>query len=438
MSTHSSPFRRKGVLPFLTGSFVGNTGTEITGIALPLVAITLLDASNAWVATIEAVAAIVMLVIALPIGLLVDRINRRRLLVGSNLLGAVLVGLVPLLWVTGNLTIAWVLVVAVTLQVLGSLTDVATDTVVPALVPDTEIDKVNGAYASSRSVAEVGGAGFGGALISLFGLFAGLVANAFAFIISAALMLRLPKAALNPPAPELEAPSEQQRLTLAQRASRGWSEFTAGFRVYRTNRRLGLILASSVTSNVFSTMAGTVEFLFLVRSLEVAPWGVGVAVSITAVGGIVGGLINAPLVRLFGPIRIMVITQLVINIPILLLPLAFPGAGVFFYLVGWFFYAMSSVVYASAVITYRQRAVPGALLGRVGATSRWINSLAIGASAVATAVVLTMVDLWPVVLVSSIGIYASGFWLLNRHFLHPEHDESVPTGASSIRDQTAP
>ncbi|WP_164742770.1 MFS transporter [Brevibacterium linens] len=420
MSPIQGPFRRRGVFSFLGGSFIGNTGTEISGIALPLVAITLLEASNAWVATIEAVAAIVMLVVALPIGLLVDRTNRRRLLVGTYLVGAVFASLIPFLWITGHLTIAWVLLVAVGLQVFDSLADVTTDTVVPALVPDAEMDKVNGAYASSRSVAEVGGAGIGGGLISVFGLFAGLISNTVAFIVSAILMLRLPKETLDPTTSKLLQTAPRIRPSRSKRIAHGLSEFLGGFSVYRANRRLGLILVSSVTSNVFSTMAGAVEFLFLVRVLEVPAWGVGVVVSFTAVGGIVGGVINAPLVRIFGPVRIMVITQLVINLPILLLPFAFPGIGLSFYIAGWFFYAMSSVVYASAVITYRQRVVPTNLLGRVGATSRWINSLAVGGSAALTAVALTTIEIWPVVLASSVGIYVSGFWLLNRHFLRPD------------------
>lgn len=426
MKPENAGFKRRGVLPFLGGSFISNTGTEITGIALPLVAITLLDASNVWVATIEAVAAIVMLVVALPIGILVDRVNRRKLLTGGNLLGAVLVGLVPLLWVTGHLTIAWVLVVAVALQVLAALIDVTTDTVVPALVLDHEIDRVNGAYASSRSVAEVGGGGVGGLLISIFGLFAGLVADAVSFVVAAILMFRLPKASLDPVQDPTDIRAEKSEpTTLAERSKFLWSEFIAGFKIYAANRRLGLILASSITSNVFSTIAGAVEFLFLIRVLEVPAWGVGLAVSVTAVGGILGGFVNAPLVRIFGPIRVMVITQLVINLPILLLPLAFPGIGVGFYLVGWFFYAMSSVVYASAVISYRQRAVPTGMLGRVGATSRWLNSLAIGAAAIATVGVLAVADIRFVVLISSVGIYLSGFWLLNRHFLKPDPEELV-------------
>lgn len=426
MKPENAGFKRRGVLPFLGGSFISNTGTEITGIALPLVAITLLDASNVWVATIEAVAAIVMLVVALPVGILVDRVNRRRLLTGGNLLGAVLVGLVPLLWVTGHLTIAWVLVVAVALQVLAALIDVTTDTVVPALVLDHEIDRVNGAYASSRSVAEVGGGGFGGLLISIFGLFAGLVADAVSFVVAAILMFRLPKASLNPVGDPTDTRAEPSAPSmLAERSKFLWSEFIAGFKIYAANRRLGLILASSITSNVFSTIAGAVEFLFLIRVLDVPAWGVGLAVSVTAVGGILGGFVNAPLVRIFGPIRVMVITQLVFNLPILLLPLAFPGIGVGFYLVGWFFYAMSSVVYASAVISYRQRAVPTGMLGRVGATSRWLNSLAIGAAAIATVGLLAIADIRFVVLISSVGIYLSGFWLLNRHFLKPDPEKRV-------------
>lgn len=412
------PWRRRGLVPFLTGSFVSNVGTEITGIALPLVAITLLNASNAWVATIEATAAIVMLVVALPVGVLVDRINRKSIMVAANLLGAGLVISIPLLWTLDHLTVLWLLIAAVALQVLGAVHDVATDTVMPAIVPNRYLDKTNGFYASSRSVAEVGGAGIGGIIISAFGLFAGMVADGVSFLISAVLISRLPKRALQPEPDEAEAddPTGSHSGSL-KRLGR---DFLVGFRVYWNDNRLRLILASSVTSNVFSTVAATVEFLFLIRQLQVPAWGVGLAVSVTAVGGLLGGVLNDFFVKRLGPVRVMVFTQLVLNIPVLLIPLAFPGVGVGFYVIGWFFYAMSSVVYASAVITYRQRVVPRNMLGRVGATSRWINSFAIGAAAVGTAIILVTVPIWPVVLVSSIGIYASGFWLLNHHFLRAD------------------
>lgn len=433
--TAQNTLRLRGVRPFLVSSFTANTGTEISGIIIPLVAITVLEASNAWVATIEAVAAIVMLVIALPIGLIVDRQNRRRLLISSYLLGAFLIALIPVLWFFGALTVVWLLVAAVALQVLGVLSDLVTDTVVPSLVPNGQMDKVNGIYASSRSVAEVGGAGLGGALISAFGLFAGLLINAATFLFSALLAFRLPPEKFEGVQAENETAVKPTK-DIKSRAKQIAADVGAGFTFYLQKPRLRLILASSVTSNVFSTVAGTVEFLYLIRVLEVPAWGVGVAVGVTAVGGILGGLCNSFFVRLFGSVRVMLVTQLVLNVPILLLPLAFPGIGVVYYLAGWFFYSFSSVIYASAVITYRQRVVPLNMLGRVGAASRWINSLAIAGAAIVTAATLTSVEIWPVVLVSSVGIYASGFWLLNRHFWQnsPEDTElSLRRGGESSR-----
>lgn len=422
MIPQASALRTRGVYPFLSASFISNVGTEISGIALPLIAITLLGASNAWIASIDAATAVALLIVALPIGVLTDRVNRRSILFCADISAAILVSAVLLLWGFGHLTIGIVLALVVSIQILGSLHDVAAGTVAPALVSDRNLDRVNSVYASSRSVAEISGSGFGGLLLSTCGLYAGLIADALSFFVSAGVLLRLPRNALNPTPNTPPTRGNRDRGSITVHATRMTREFLIGFRIYWSNPRLRLLLASSVTSNAFSTVAGAVEFLYLIRELEVPAWGVGLAVCVTAVGGVFGGLVYGFLVRTLGPIRIVVFTQLVLNVPILLLPLAFPGLGVIFYVVGWFFYSMSSVVYGSAVLSFSQRAVPREALGRLGATSQWINSLAIGTAAIATAVALTCIGLRLVVLISSIGIYVSGFWLLNRHFLVSNRD----------------
>lgn len=408
----------QGFRPFLTASVVSNVGTEITGIALPLVAITLLNASNSWVAVIEGASSVALMLVGLQIGLLVDRRNKRTLLITSDLIGAATIASIPILWLTGSLNTVWVLLAAVILAIAGNLHDVASDTVMPSIVPRKDLGRANGVYASSRSVAEVSGAGIGGIIISGVGLFAGLIMDALSFVASAVLLMRLPHAVLGSTHNKAE-PEETIRATTVQGLKSSWKDMIEGFTIYKQDVRLRYILGSSLTSNIFSTMAGMVELLFLIRVLEVPAWGVGLAVSVTAVGGIMGGVMNNWLLSKLGPHKIMAFSQLVLNAPILLLPFAFSGIGVTFYVIAWFFYSLSSVIYASAVITYRQTIVPEQLLGRVGATSRWINSVAIAGTAAVTAILLLEVSILTIVTVSSVGIYISGFWLLNKHFLQP-------------------
>ncbi|MGH8791070.1 MAG: MFS transporter [Stackebrandtia sp.] len=394
----------RGVRPLIGATAISNVGTEISGVAIPIMAIVVLQASNTWVAMLEVALYVGMLLFTLPIGLVADRFDRKKLMIGADLFCMAAVASAPILWAVGHLTIALLLLVVVAVGVFSTVHDVCSETVVPDVVDDDALATCNGAINTSRSVSEVAGPGAGGLIVSGVGAVAGLVVDAVSFLVSALLLTRVP-VKTRPRAP---APRPTVRQTCRDVAD--------GFGVYRSDRRLLRLLAVSTTSNFFSTMAGTVEVLFLVRELHVRPWGVGAAFALTAVGGVVGGLLLSPLLRLVGPVRIIVVSQLALSAPILLLPLATEGWGVSFYLIGWFFYSLSSVIYVSAVVTYRQRTAPRELLGRAGATSRWFGGIAAALGAVAAAGMLSVWDISTAVLISSVGIYASGVWLCSRVF----------------------
>ncbi|QFZ16217.1 MFS transporter [Saccharothrix syringae] len=409
----SRPWTHRGVPPLVGSVTISSVGTEISGVALPLIAITVLQASDTWVAALEAAAYVCMLLFTLPIGLLADRLDRKRVLVSADLVCAATITAVPVLWALDLLNLGVVLAVAAVLGFFTTLHAVCAETIMPDVVPDGVLDSANGLLNTARSVSSVGGPGLGGLIVSALNVFAGLLVDAVSFLVSAVLLARVPVRPRAPVARERRGPRGIAR------------DLAAGFTAVRSDERLLRLLATSTTSNLFATMAGTVEVLFLVRELRVAPWGVGAAYSVTAVGGVVGGLVFGRLRRRFGPVRVIVVSQLLLSAPVLLLPLATPGAGVAFYLVGWFWYALSSVVYATAVVTYRQRTVPRELLGRVGAVGRWFTGIAATAGAAGAAVLVGVWDVRTAVLVSSAGVYASGAWLLAGVFLS-RADEHAP------------
>lgn len=418
-----------GVRRLIASATISNIGTEVTSIALPLIAISVLAASDFEVAALSSLVFIGLLLVGLPVGVVADRYDRRKLMVAADGVSCVVVTATVVLGFSGHLSIMMLFLTALALSVTATLHDVCSDTVMPDLVPRTRLDDANGLMATFRSLGEVSGPGLGGALISAFGVFAALVVDAISFLVSMVLLARLPTLQ-RPAAPsgvKLESEPAQQQLWRGtwQAVVGQLSAIGEGFQVYRHEPRLLRILATTTTSNFFSTMAGTVEILFLVRILQVPAWAVGVAFSLTAVGGLVGGVLLGPLRRRVGSLRILLVSQLVLAAPILLVPLARPGIGVTLYVVGWFAYSLSSVIYAASVITYRQKTVPRDVLGRASATSRWLG----GSAAVLGALTATaLVPFWGVtvlVVLSSIGIYASGFWLLSALFLRSSADEIV-------------
>jgi MFS family permease len=410
------PWNYRGIPPLVGAVTISGIGTEITAVALPLIAINVLRLGDIWVSALEAIAFVAVLLFPLPVGMIADRCNRKVAMIAADLCSFAVLSCLLILWFIGQLQLTFLMAGVLGLGFFQLLNELCSETVMPDVVPDNALDSCNGLLTTFRSVASVAGPGFGGVLISALNAFAGLVVDATSFLLSALMLSRVPLSNTSPK-PEVHEHRGAQRIR---------SDLAAGFSVVRSDERLMRILGSSATSNLFSTMAGVVEVLFLVRVLHVEPWGVGAAFSVTAIGGIAGGLILGRLRRRFGPIRIITVTQLLLSAPILLPPLATPGPGIALYLFGWFFYALSSVIYATAVVTYRQRTVPRQLLGRVSAVGRWINGIAMTVGAAAAAVMVGVWGIRTVVLVSSIGIYVSSAWLLSPAFFSRADDVLSP------------
>lgn len=409
--------KRPGVRSFYSALAVSNTGTEISSVAIPLVAIQYLALPDSWVAAIGAAEAIALMCAALPLGLAVDRFNRRTLVIISNMGGAIAILSIPFLAYFGALNFWGLLAAALAVKVLGALFDLASRPIIPRIVPEHQLDSANGVYGSVRSTSEVSGAGIGGILFSHLGVFSGFLVNALSFVVSAVLLARLPKRPFSPTTSNKgeDSRSDPHREG-RKRLLASLHEAVRGFSVVRSNVRLARLFGASVTSNMFSVVLGITEIIFLIRVVQVPAWSVGLFMGVPAIGGIIGGLLNGMIVRAVGNIRILLVSQFILSSPILLLPLAGPGVQAFWYIIAWFFYSVSSVIYGAAVGSLIQRLVPDDLRGRVGAASMWINSVCVSLSTIAGTALLAASDLRTLVIIGAVGVYASAFWLLHPAF----------------------
>jgi MFS family permease len=125
-------------------------------------------------------------------GALADRFERRGLLVALDCACA-LVALLPLL-VRGSSSI-WLIYVAVVLLQAGACAyNPAQSAYVPNLVPDDLLESANAAYASMRDIGMFAGPALATGILSLWGPAAAFLGNALSFVISAGLLLTLPRA----------------------------------------------------------------------------------------------------------------------------------------------------------------------------------------------------------------------------------------------------
>ncbi|MEU2638366.1 MFS transporter [Micromonospora fulviviridis] len=110
-------------------------GTRISGVAVPLLAAGVLDATVFQVSLLTFLAWLPYLFFSLPAGMLADRVDQRRLMIGCDLGRAALLLSVPVVALAGHLTLAFLYAVVGLSGVLTVAFTVAYRSLLPALVP---------------------------------------------------------------------------------------------------------------------------------------------------------------------------------------------------------------------------------------------------------------------------------------------------------------
>ncbi len=122
-----------------TGRTVSNFGSYITGIGLPVAALLLLHATPEQMGLLAALGALPGLFLGLFIGVLVDRLPRRPIMIAADLGRALLLALIPLTAALGLLHLAWFYLVTVLVGILTVCFEVASLSFLPTLLRPDEL-----------------------------------------------------------------------------------------------------------------------------------------------------------------------------------------------------------------------------------------------------------------------------------------------------------
>ena len=160
-------------------------GSSITGIALPFVAITLLNAGPLEVAILNLADFLPFLLIGLLAGALVDRLPRRAVLIGGDLGRAALILTIPAAYLAGLLTLTQLIVVGFSVGVLTVFFDVAYQAYLPSLIGRKDLVEGNSKLEFSRSAAGLLGPGLGGLLVEVLRAPVAMLVDAASFLVSA-------------------------------------------------------------------------------------------------------------------------------------------------------------------------------------------------------------------------------------------------------------
>ena len=152
-----------------TGFTIARVGSQITVLALPLTAVLLLGAGATETGLLVAAQMAPSIVAGLFIGVWVDRLPRRPILIVSDIGSAIVIGTVPLAAALGTLSLAQLYVVSFLASLCFVFSDAAAFGALPAITGPELLPAANGALTALTSVALVVGPALGGVLSSSIG-----------------------------------------------------------------------------------------------------------------------------------------------------------------------------------------------------------------------------------------------------------------------------
>src|SRR5215469_12443782 len=164
-------------------------GSSVTMLALPLVAVVMLQATTFQVGLLTAAVSLAFAVIALPAGAIVDRHPKRWIMITCDVARLVLIGSVPVAWAAGVLALWQLYVVAVLAGVCTVFFDVSYQSYLPSLMSQEHLMDANGKLGATSSFAQLVGPGLGGGLVAAFGAAGAMTADAVSYAVSVASLL---------------------------------------------------------------------------------------------------------------------------------------------------------------------------------------------------------------------------------------------------------
>lgn len=356
-SPPTSLWRHHDFRQLWAGDTVSVTGMQLVAFAMPLMAVQLLQADAFQMGILAALESAAFLLISLPAGAWVDRMRKKRVIILGDLLRAALLLTLPVAWLLDALTLPHLYVVAALIGVVTVFFDVANQSYLPQILDGSQISDGNGKLQASQQTAMVLGPTAASALIRFIGSPLTIAVTSVCMALSSLFVSRIR---------HREVPADPQaRRPLAV-------EIREGLSFVLKHPLLRRIVACTGLLN-FSTSATFALFvLYTLRTLGLSETTLGIVMSVTAAGGILGAVTASRFQRLVGEGRAIPLASAVAGLALLSTPLASYLPAVPCLVIGGFITSWGVVVYNITQGSFRQRLCPKPLLGRMNASIRFL------------------------------------------------------------------
>ncbi|MET7334501.1 MFS transporter [Nonomuraea sp. NPDC005650] len=360
--TEEPLLRSRGFRNLFVANAVSQLGSQISYVALPLLAVTSLGAGAGEIGLLAALSTITVLLLGLPAGAWVDRVRRRPVMIATDVGRAAVLLSVPVAWWGGWLSMGQLYAVAVLVGAGTLLFDVASMSLVPRLVGRERLTSANSLLVGTSSGMDIAGRSAAGILVQVAGAPLAVLADALSYLWSAAWLRGVPE-------PLSTAPAAREPLG---------RQISAGVRFLFGNPVLVAALVQGTMANLAFPLCSVLLPILIVDQLGYPEWVLGAYLAVGGLGALAGSSAAHLIGRRLGTGRATWLVSLATAPASLLIPFLDRGPWLWAAAAAWFVLTFRTGVNNVLLVSLRQRATPDDMLGRMTATMRLLLMGAVG------------------------------------------------------------
>ena len=340
-----------------SASVISNLSDGLLAVAAPLLAISLTK-DPVLISLLSAFVMLPWLLFAIPIGLIVDRSNKRLLITFTNSIRFITAGLVALAISTDTITIYWLLLATFIIGTCEVATDTATQSLIPVILEKKNFEKAN----TRLNIAETVIQNFIGAPLSGFlyatAIVLPFILNSLGFLIAAIFVLMIPAHLISHGFSTVDTDEEKKSFI---------SDIKFGLNYLWNDRPLRRLVATTTSLGFFYSLSTSTLILFITETLDLPTQYFGVLLAGSGSGAVLGGILTPILSKKFGRGGVLAVAIFISSITVLFQGLA-PNYWVFgsigfisaFFITNWNILLMSCY----------QVLIPSELYGRIHGARR--------------------------------------------------------------------
>ncbi len=393
-------WRDRDFLKFWTGETVSAFGSQVTAFALPITAVLTLHATAIQMGILSFLAFAPMLFLSLFVGVLVDRLPRRPVLVFASLGQVVIIGTIPCTALLHTLHLEYLYAIALVSGCLTVFFEIAYQAYLPSLVEKESMLEGNGKLETSHAFAQIAGPGLAGWLVQLLTAPLAMLIDACSFLIAALFLCWMRK-------PEPSKVYDETKRSV-------FNEIAEGLKIVFHHRTLWSIAACNGTINLFSSALASIAVLYVLHNLKIAPAMYGFILSLGSLGALLGSFLAKWIADHLGIGPTIIASALLYGLGGLFIPLASVSSlvAIPFLILSWFIQSLALIVFNITQVSLRQSLLPLHLQGRLNASMRFLICSTLPLGSLLGGVLGGTIGLLPTALLSTAGMLFAFLWVL--------------------------